>query len=87
VDLARWGVGREQTGGAPHGAAADVALLAGVLAYAGLGDGADDPVTRTGRLLASRRGVSFSRIAEARLQEAFALLGRQTRPHTVVESA
>jgi hypothetical protein len=87
VDLARWGVGRNQTGGAPHGTAADVTLLAGLLAYAGLGEGDDDPLTKTGRLLASRRGVSFSRIAQARLQEAFALLSHHTTPETAVRSA
>lgn len=77
VDLARWGVGGRHPGAAMHGTHADVRLLADVLAYAGLGGADDDPVTWTGRLLASRRGVSFSRIAEARLQEAFTLLSHQ----------
>jgi hypothetical protein len=60
IDLARWGA-------SPHHRA-DTAVIAELLARAGLG--------ATGRrLLTTRPGISFTRIAEQQLQEALGLLG------------
>jgi hypothetical protein len=65
VDLARWGV-------AP-GHRADPAVIAGLLVRAGF-----RPAEPPGALplLAGPRGVSFTRVAEEALQDAFRLLGR-----------
>ncbi|WEO75713.1 hypothetical protein BJQ94_09900 [Cryobacterium sp. SO2] len=77
VDLARWGTSRDHP--------ADTGLIAALLAHAGLaqvtaGDArtppADDASTAAA-VVSGLRGISFTRVAQAQLRDAFRLLGAQ----------